>query len=75
MTAEKAAVAVKISTRELDDEITPNPAAKIAVKIAMRPRIKPIERTSARMVMATTGRRQATTVVIMEAIRWIHDPE
>lgn len=70
-----AAVAVKISTLELEEERRTNPTEKIAVKSAMRPRIKPIEWTLARTVMATVGSRQATTVVMIDVTRTIHELE
>jgi hypothetical protein len=70
-----AAVAVKISTLELEDESSTNPAAKIAVKSVIRPRIKPIEWTLERTVIATVGRRQATTVVMRDVICRIQLPE
>ncbi len=70
-----AADAVKISTLELEDERRANPIAKRAVKSAMRPRIKPMEWTLARTVMATVGRRQATAVVMMDVTRRIQRPE
>lgn len=69
-----AAVAVKISTLELEDERMTKPIAKRAVKSAMRPRIRLILWTLARMLMATVGRRQATTVVTIEVQRTIHAP-
>lgn len=70
-----AAVAVKISTLELVDDRSTNPKAKIAVKRAMRPRITPMRWTLARIVMAIVGRRQATTVVIIDVTRKIQKPE
>ena len=70
-----AALAVKISTLELEDERRANPLAKSDVNSAMRPRIKPMEWTLARTVIATTGSRQATVVVMIDVTRKIQRPE
>lgn len=54
----QAVVTVNIPTLELEDERETNPRTKIAVKSAIRPRIKPIEWILARTVIATIRRRQ-----------------
>lgn len=68
-------MAVKISTRELEDERKINPTAKAAVNRAMRPRIIDIVWILERTVIAIIGRRQATTVENMDEMRIIHDSE
>jgi hypothetical protein len=66
-----AAVAVKISTRELPDEIRTRPKANTLLKRAISPSIIPIDCTLERTTIAMTGRRQATIVVNMDVTRKI----
>jgi hypothetical protein len=69
------AVAVKICILDLPLDTRTSPNANMAVKRAMSPRVIPMVRTLARIMIATVGRRQAMTVVTMDMIRIIHDPE
>jgi len=71
ITAENAAVAVNISTRELPVEMRTSPKAKMVLNRAMRPSIIPIACTFERTIIAMTGRRHATIVVNIDVTRKI----
>jgi hypothetical protein len=62
-------VAANTSILELEGEITTIAVAKMAVKAAMRPRIRLIPWTFARTVIARIRRRQATTVFVADVVK------
>lgn len=64
-----------MSLLELEDEKRISPSAKIAVKAEISLSTSPLELTWAKMTMATVGSKHATTVMTINVMRRIHDPE
>lgn len=68
-------VAIKMFSLELEDENSISPRAKIAVKAVISLSTMPLEFTWAKMTMATVGSKHTTTVMMINVMRRIHDPE